>query len=141
MRKHKKLFKQKKHCQNLHFKSRLKERYGIELNRQDRLDIVNLIQANDSRFFFLRRETTRLRWWVVDYKGKLFPVVYDANRHVLVTALNWIWVPMDKRKEALSYFRTQQVPPYKLTELKESIDSGVEEVIRVSVTCKDEESL
>lgn len=136
-----KSIKNKKHAQNLHFKRRLEERFGLVLNRQDRLDIVNLIQNGDPRFFYIKKENTRLRWWIVDYKDKLFPVVYDTHRHALVTALSWIWVPMNRRKEALSYFRTQQVPPYKLVELKESIDNGVEEVLRLSTTYEDEESL
>ncbi len=78
-------------CQRMHTKTRMLQRYGIELNRRSYQEIANPIRdrgpgkAKDSRF--VDRQSNRITRWFVKYSGRWFPVVYDSKRKTLVTIL------------------------------------------------------
>lgn len=75
----------KKLNQRKHFKRRMFERYGVEINRKDIETIVKSIQNREAKF--LSRTSNRVTLWEVDYQGLAIPVVYDSQRKTVVTAL------------------------------------------------------
>ena len=81
----------KAESQRVHTKTRMLQRYGIELNRRSYQEIANPIRdrgvngPKNSRF--VDRQSNRITRWFVRYKGRWFPVVYDSKRKTVVTIL------------------------------------------------------
>ena len=72
--------------QRFHAKRRARERFGLELNRQDLREIAGQIQnGKDARL--LGQESLRLSHWMVSYQGTEMHAVYDKKRHQVVTFL------------------------------------------------------
>lgn len=68
-----------------HFKNRIKERFGIAINRKDRKQIINLIRQGKSKP--IERRSNRVCVHEIEWNGKKMNVVYDNLRGQLVTAL------------------------------------------------------
>jgi len=68
-----------------HFIRRAKQRYGMELNKQDVKRIVNKIQSGASKV--LKKQSLRVAIHQVTYQGTSMIVAYDKNRSVPITAL------------------------------------------------------
>jgi len=72
--------------QREHFKRRLRERYGISINRHEYRDVVEWIQQADYSDC-LEKQSNRVTVWLVPIQGTNVPVVYDKHRHTAVSAL------------------------------------------------------
>lgn len=71
--------------QRLHAKRRASERLGLSLNRKDFAEMITMIQDGQSiceRKISLRQSVRRLEW-----RGREIRLVYDCNRHQIVTFL------------------------------------------------------
>jgi len=69
----------------LHAQRRLGERYGLHLTKQKQEAICNKIRSGDSVFVF--KQSNRVAIHDVEYHGVLLRVVYDKERHQIVTFL------------------------------------------------------
>ena len=68
-----------------HAKRRARERYGLELNRFDRKEIVGIIQVGMSELEC--RTSNAYKVHLVKYKDRLLRVVYDSRRKTICTFL------------------------------------------------------
>ena len=84
--KHKTTLKQRK---RLHFKSRMKTRFGIILSSKECKDIVTFIQSGQSDC--VKIQSNRVSIHAIKINDKLVHVVYDKNKKVVVTALLPEW--------------------------------------------------
>lgn len=75
----------KHRAQRAHAKRRLRERYGLTVNRHDLCALVSLIQGGQGRMVL--RQSNRVTVWEVPFQDQLLRVVYDSLRHEIVTAL------------------------------------------------------
>lgn len=82
----------KKQAQYLHFKQRLAERYGIVINRYKYKQLCSAVGGKGTRF--LTRQSRRVSIFLMDIDGLQIPVVWDAYRGRLVSAL-----PPEAQKE------------------------------------------
>jgi hypothetical protein len=80
----------KKVNERLHFKSRFKERFGVEINRHDIRELVNNIRSGDN-VTLVERQSARVSIYRTRLKGHRCIVVYDRNRKSPVTC----WAPKD----------------------------------------------
>lgn len=70
---------------NAHAKQRAKERYGVDLNHDDRNKIVGMIQKNEAEF--VGKQSNNRTLWRVSYQDKSLNVVYDKARNSMCTVL------------------------------------------------------
>lgn len=70
---------------NAHAKKRAEERYGLDLNKQARNEIVEMIQTNQAKFVGKQSNTRTL--WQVSYQEQNLNVVYDKARSTMCTVL------------------------------------------------------
>jgi len=75
----------KKQAQYKHFKKRLRERYGIDIDENRYNELVGSIKKGKA--IFVERQSCRISVHKVEIQKLLVPVVYDGKRHSLVTAL------------------------------------------------------
>ena len=61
------------------------QRYGLKMNREQRLALIEQIQAG--KWEFVWRESYRVTHWRIEYEGVQMVVVYDGKRNQLVTVL------------------------------------------------------
>lgn len=78
--------KSKKKCERDHTKRRMFERYGIKLTDIE-LDQMAAIyrKGKDSEIFWV--QSNRVVKAFINFKGKGYPIVYDRQRHQIVTVL------------------------------------------------------
>ncbi len=72
-------------AQILHAKKRAKERLGIDLTPDMRQRLIRDIQKGHGRFLY--RQSGRISVWEVWVAGKRATVIYDSDRHSIVTFL------------------------------------------------------
>jgi len=72
-------------AQKIHFKYRVKQRYGLDINRLQRIEIIKMIQHGEAKF--LNHQSRRVSKFIVEFKGTQMIVIYDKKRKTLVTAL------------------------------------------------------
>lgn len=72
-------------CQHRHFCRRLLERYGVEAGASMAQEIARKIRQGKGKF--LDRQSNRVTIWSVEVNGVDMRVVYDKERHQVVTAL------------------------------------------------------
>lgn len=72
-------------CQKLHFKKRIRERYGENFSEQDIKNIIRLIQEDKATL--IETQSNRVSKFKVIYKNVEIDVCYDKNRKTLITAL------------------------------------------------------
>lgn len=77
--------KDKAHAQNMHAKKRALERYGIDLNRHKRQEIINKIQ--DGIAILVRKQSHRIFIFSLKFEGQEVVVVYDRLRKTLASFL------------------------------------------------------
>jgi len=75
----------KRKNQTVHFKRRFLERYGVDPNHADRLQMIAQIQKGHSRL--ISAQSLRVSIHAIWFNGKRYPVVYDKIRKSLVTVL------------------------------------------------------
>jgi len=75
----------KKHAQRHHAKQRAYQRYGWNLNKHDLNLLAKRIQRGDGRF--VERQSNRVTVWDIDINGETARVIYDSQRHQIVTFL------------------------------------------------------
>ena len=71
-------------AQTVHATRRFRQR-SIEVSGRDLEVMVAMIQRGEGTF--VRRSTNRISIWELDYEGAPRRVVYDRNRHTIVTVL------------------------------------------------------
>ena len=74
-----------KHDVEMHAKKRARQRAGVDLNHDDRRNIVKMIQSGEADFVAKQSNTRSL--FKVDYEDTSLNVVYDKARHALRTVL------------------------------------------------------
>jgi hypothetical protein len=92
----------KKQAEQIHARHRAKERYGVDLNKDARRQIVSQIQESleninvtrstmstvtPSSATFLAKQSNRVTEWEVPYEGQDLHVLYDGKRKTLITCL------------------------------------------------------
>lgn len=75
----------KQAAQFRHAVKRARERYGLELDRDQYMVLCQQIQ--DGVGEYLGRQSNRLTVWRIGYGGCSYNVVYDKQRHRIVTFL------------------------------------------------------
>jgi hypothetical protein len=73
----------KKNAEEIHAKRRFKQRLGEELPNSDYKKCVALIKNNKCNF--VGRYSLRVSYWTTTINGKEVKIVYDNNRHRIVT--------------------------------------------------------
>jgi phage FluMu gp28-like protein len=84
--------KNKAEGQNKHAKQRAMERYGIDLNRHKRLEIVHMIQHGKATC--VRKQSHRVSIFSLQYENQEIVVVYDKQRKTLASFL-----PLEAKEE------------------------------------------
>jgi hypothetical protein len=79
----------KKTSERMHFKKRMRQRFGIELTTSQCKDIADFIKRGKAKF--IRRESLRVVIHEMEIQGKLVHVVYDKERQTPVSALLPEW--------------------------------------------------
>ncbi len=74
-----------KTAMSAHAKRRIAERYGVIMTSDDLKNVVRMIQAGEC--IHLERISHRLSKHKITIRDKDFIVVYDRNRHCVVTFL------------------------------------------------------
>lgn len=72
-------------AQRLHAKRRAKQRYGLELKREDLAAIARQIQSGHSTC--VAKQSVRVTIHRLEWQGTYFEVVYDRERKNVVTFL------------------------------------------------------
>lgn len=75
----------KKKSQKKHAKRRAFERYGIVLNEDELKQIASYIRKGKADL--IRKRSNRVSVYMVRWKDKSYPVVYDRLRRTIVTFL------------------------------------------------------
>lgn len=75
----------KAQAQNRHAAQRALERYGIELNRHKRDQIIKMIQTGDAEC--VRKQSHRVSIFSVQFENQEVIVVYDKQRKTLASFL------------------------------------------------------
>lgn len=75
----------RKTAMSAHAKKRIAERYGVIMTSDDLKNVVSMIQAGEC--VHKERISHRLSKHEVTIRDKTFLVVYDRNRHCIVTFL------------------------------------------------------
>jgi hypothetical protein len=70
---------------NAHAKQRAEERYGLNLNKTARHEIVHMIQTDQAEF--VGKESNTRTLWRVRYQDHDLNIVYDKARNTLCTVL------------------------------------------------------
>src|SRR5271169_6644645 len=70
---------------NAHAKKRAEERYGLNLNKEARHEIVSMIQTNQAEF--VGKQSNNRTLWRVSYQDQSLNVVYDKARNTMCTVL------------------------------------------------------
>lgn len=73
--------------QRAHFKRRLFERYGIEINRIEYSELCERLRRNGADVLYVRAESNTRTHWIIEIQGVKVRAVYDKARGQLVTAL------------------------------------------------------
>jgi len=82
--------KTKSEGQRHHFKYRIKERFGLDVNRDDMNNMI--LQIKNGNSIPLQKQSNRVSIHSVWIKNIWVPVVYDRYRSTLVTALMEEWI-------------------------------------------------
>ena len=69
-----------------HFRWRVFQRHGIDINEDDYYAMVDMVQEGRNAFFLWAESNTKAHW-ELRWKGQDVRVVYDKKRQGLVTAL------------------------------------------------------
>ena len=70
---------------NAHAKKRAEERYGVNLNKHARREIVQMIKSQQADF--VSKQSNNRSLWRVTYQGEPLNVVYDRQRGTMCTVL------------------------------------------------------
>lgn len=68
-----------------HFKTRLKERYGISFTRRDMNQIKRKMQDNNCEY--IMRISISKTALLVEFKGKIIYIIYSKTSNTFITAL------------------------------------------------------
>ena len=78
-------------AQQQHAMTRLRQRYGLELNKNDYCNIVSIIKkastGREAEAEFITRQSNRVSVWKVLYAGFQLVAVYDRMRKTVCTFL------------------------------------------------------
>ena len=71
--------------QIIHFKKRLKERFGLQITDEEIQLLIDRIQSKQATF--IERRSRRTSKFEVELNNNSYIVVYDKKRKTLITAL------------------------------------------------------
>jgi hypothetical protein len=81
----------KKYWERNHFKERVKERFGIEINHELRSKIVSSIldhmEIGEVKTTFIVKLTNRRSVYLIEINKLNFTAIYDKDRHELITCM------------------------------------------------------
>lgn len=77
--------KKKKKSQYQHAQKRASERYGLTVGHKTYEELCRKIQKHDC--VFLEKQSNRVTMFAVCIEGEWMPVIYDKDRHSIVTFL------------------------------------------------------
>lgn len=86
----------------IHSKRRAAQRYGVEINKAARKNLIQQIQTNDATF--VRRHSRRVKEFLVQLEGKMLRCLYDSQRSTIITFL-----PPEGSAEAKEYEAASEV--------------------------------
>lgn len=116
------MFISRKHKLNrhFHFKKRVKERYGIEINKKDRKAIQGILKEYGNRHTILYLgDRGQGKIVAVHYKDQFFIVVYDKKHHQVITALTEDMLDEDQKRRLTNLkIRTNYMKASQLETLK-----------------------
>lgn len=69
----------------IHAKERSSIRYAVTLTSADLKALVQKIKAGKGEF--VEKQSLRVTKWKIEYKGIVWHLVYDKNRHAIITCL------------------------------------------------------
>jgi len=72
-----------------HARRRMKQRFGIELNRELEIRMVKMIQARKA--VFLGSTSNTRSNFIIEIDNKILQVVYDKKQKMIVTAMDKTW--------------------------------------------------
>lgn len=105
---------------HFHFKKRVKERYGIDINKSDRKAIQGILReygTNNTILYLGDRGQGKIV--AVHYKGQFFIVVYDRQHHQVITALTEDMLDDDQKRRLtnlkirMNYMKASQLETLK----------------------------
>lgn len=84
---------------NFHFKKRVKERYGIDINKKDRKAIQGILREyGTSHTILYLGDRGQGKIVAVYYKDQFFLVVYDRKHHQVITVLTEDMLDEDQKR-------------------------------------------
>jgi len=92
-----------------HFKKRVRERYNLELSKNDLEKIISLIKEGNA--IFIERISWTRQKYLVEFRGQKLCLVYSSTQENLVTALPF---------EGLGYFLESAIKPLDENWLKQA---------------------
>lgn len=98
-----KRLKNKKNALIHHSIKRAQQRFGLDLNEYQIREISNIIAKQKPNCLFLSHQSNRVNKWAVKYNGQVLPVIYDNQRHLIVTFLEENMLT-EKEKNIIRYF-------------------------------------
>ena len=102
-----------------HFKKRVKERYGIDINKKDRKAIQGILSDGTRGTILYLGDRGNGKIVAVHYKDKFFIVVYDRSHHQVITALTEDMLDEDQKRRLTNLkIRTNYMKASKLEVLK-----------------------
>lgn len=81
-----------------HAKKRAIQRYDFRYNKQDRRNLIDIIQYKSKEHGIVidaKCQTNRITKILLSYKGDQYYVVYDKKRKEIVTFLDTAWYTKD----------------------------------------------
>jgi hypothetical protein len=72
-------------ARKIHFKNRMLQRYGIEVNRSLFNQFVRQIQNGETLYYYKQTNTKTVHY--ISYEGEILPIIYDKLNKNLVTVL------------------------------------------------------
>jgi hypothetical protein len=73
-----------------HFSFRVKERYGIEINKSHKRAINNsiMLKGGGYKVLFWKKITNRITLWLININNIWIPCYYDKSRNTVVTCVS-----------------------------------------------------
>jgi hypothetical protein len=75
----------KAEAERKHFKRRMIERLGVEINRQKLRELLELLHTGQLKF--VHKQSNRISWFEAEIEGQIVHLVYDKDRKTFVTVL------------------------------------------------------
>lgn len=89
-----------------HSKRRLFERYGLSFNNQQLKDMAFICKNGHYLCHFGRQSLTKSKM-LIKFNQIVFPVIYDKQRHCIITVLTMNMLSDEEKKLAETFLTTE----------------------------------